>query len=472
MTTKKLFRAVFGPAKPTAPIVKHRVRPSLEALGDRIVPAALAAPQTFIVTTELDNNVAHVGLVSLRDAVNSANSNGNPGVTDTIQFAAGLSGKTIKIGNLGELQVSQSVSINGLGAINLKIDGSGSSGSGSGGSRIFDVFGGSAAINFTVKDLTISNGNTSGYGGAIFDNNAFSGGTTTLINDVFSNNTSGGEGGVMYSRAATLTIQNTTFSNNTAGTEGGAIVYSPLGSSGSLNITRSTFANNTATNHGGGALWINDRSGIVATISRSSFYGNVCGQEGGAIGTGDDFTATNLTIDNTTISGNTARNGDGGGIFVGGGTVTLRNDTITKNTALNGEGGGVYGRSATININNSIVEGDRDNTGANDISTGDGGGSVTFNVQYSLIQFAQLGAINGINSNNIFGVSANLQPLGFYGGGTTKSQPPLPGSRALRSGSVSLATGLPVDQNGNPRTAGGFIDMGAVQSSGSSRRGA
>src|SRR5688572_26524911 len=66
-----------------------RARLSIEALEDRAVPA------TFTVTTALDDNVAHAGFMSLRQAINSANNNGNPAIIDVIRFSASLNGQTI-----------------------------------------------------------------------------------------------------------------------------------------------------------------------------------------------------------------------------------------------------------------------------------------------------------------------------------------------------------------------------------------
>jgi predicted outer membrane repeat protein len=503
---KYLLNSLFGATAPTSPIVKNRARPLVEILEDRVVPVSVG-PQTFTVTTFLDYNAPHVGFVSLRQAINSANSNGNAGFVDTIKFAPALAGKTIKLdSSFGELQIRQSVLIQGLGANKLTVDGGGGVG-GEGGSRIFDIIGGEGSpYKVTLSGITLTHGNAVGgegsgggavlvqdtetgdqvsiqgcvissntssdRGGAVFTDG---GANLTIQNSTFTKNSAGGEGGAMYCQSAHLTIQDSTFSSNVSGNEGGAIVYSR--ENGNVNIARSTFAENS-TEGGGGALWINDRDNTVATISRSSFYGNVAGGEGGAIGTGDEGSNTKLTIDNTTISGNTANSDDGGGIWVFGGTLTLRNDTLSQNKALHGEGGGVYTTDgATTNIVNSIVEGNHDKTGANDISFGGrpGGGPSTYNVQYSLIQAVPPDTINGINSHNIFNVSANLMPLGFYFGGTTKSQPPKPGSLAIKAGSYSLVSAFyTVDQNGKPRSADHIsVDLGAVESGLSrTRRGA
>src|SRR4051812_47899491 len=92
---KYLLGDLFGAATPISPIRNNRARPLVELLEDRLVPFSSASPLT--VTTFLDNNVDHFGLVSLRDAIHFANINGNPASVDTIQFAPTLNGKTIKL---------------------------------------------------------------------------------------------------------------------------------------------------------------------------------------------------------------------------------------------------------------------------------------------------------------------------------------------------------------------------------------
>ncbi|MBI1829882.1 MAG: hypothetical protein HYR84_00360 [Planctomycetes bacterium] len=495
------MRSLFGPAQATSPITKQRARLQVEVLEDRVVPA-----QTFTVTTFLDNNVAHPGFVSLRDAINSANSNGNAGAVDTIRFdSSKLTGKTIQLdSSLGEIPIQQSVSINGLGATLLKV--SGPVGGEGAGSRIFNISGGEGALVVTVQGLTLTNGRPSGDGGAIYAHNGSAGDSLTLKNDVltnniaggeggeggavkstsgalliqsctFSGNQTGGEGGAIEVEGNRLTIQDSTFANNLAGVEGGAVM---IETNGPVLIERTTFADNHATDQGGGAVWFNHNASGTATISQSSFYGNVCGNEGGAIGTETESAGTvvNLTIQNTTISSNTAQNKDGGGIFWGKGTLNLRNVTISQNKATHGEGGGVYATSSRattiVNVVNSIIEDKSDHSGRNDITAGSlSGGTVTYNVQYSLIQSVPPGTINGLNSHNIFNVSANLAPLGYYYGGKTKSQPPKLGSPAIQAGLKSLVPDLLVDQNGNVRFHGTTVDLGAVETGlGRTRRGA
>jgi hypothetical protein len=114
--------------------------PRLESLEDRAVPSTL---------TVLNNQDSGPG--SLRAEIAAASSG------DTIQFGSSLKGQTITLTS-GELAVTQSLNIQGLGTSKLSI-------SGNGASRVFDVSGGATV---TIAGLTITNG-VADHGGAILD---------------------------------------------------------------------------------------------------------------------------------------------------------------------------------------------------------------------------------------------------------------------------------------------------------------
>jgi predicted outer membrane repeat protein len=477
---KSAMESVFGPMGPVATIRRRGFQPTAEALENRLVPAG-PTPAIFTVTTALDN-AAHPGFVSLRDAINSANSNGDPSVTDVIKFAPGLVGKTIKLdSSFGELRIFQSVAIKGLGTGSLFIDG-GAVG-GEGGSRIFNVFGGEGSFptKATFTGMTLQNGNSQGGGeentggGAIETTNFISqagANSITVQHCVFRNNNSTDTGGAIHvTQSFSATIQDSTFKNNTSGNEGGAVCFQ---SSGTLLIERSTFAgNHVIGEEQGGAVAIENSS--QATINASTFNGNVSGGEGGALG----VRGANLTLQNSTIYGNTA-GGQGGGIWFNGngeqtGTLTLRNDTIAKNKATGGPGGGVLNEGGTVNVLNTIIDGNQDfeNSAlvANDISSGESEGGAVWNVQYSLIHVVPPNTINGTNVHNIFGFAAGLGPL-QNNGGPTMTCAITTASKAYRAGSVSLIATLTTDQRGPGffRVVSGFVDMGAFEVQAAVRR--
>ncbi|MHC4718815.1 MAG: hypothetical protein ACYS5V_17780, partial [Planctomycetota bacterium] len=104
-----------------------------------------AALQGLIVTTTADENDGGYGGtgLSLREAVIIANALPGP---DTITFAPALSGGTITL-TMGEMAITDDVTITGLGAANLAVDGNASS-------RIFNIGAGTAACQATAAEST------------------------------------------------------------------------------------------------------------------------------------------------------------------------------------------------------------------------------------------------------------------------------------------------------------------------------
>ncbi len=164
---------------------RHRLLPRpvlwLEALEDRTVPS------TFAITSAADDGSAG----TLRAVLASASSG------DTIQFAKQLKGQTIIL-TQGQLMVSQSLTIDGLGADKLTI-------SGNAASRIFDIGSGATV---TISDLTLTGGLATD-GASILN-----AGNLTLSDDLLSGNVAqgivggglfsdgGGRGGALRTRRA------------------------------------------------------------------------------------------------------------------------------------------------------------------------------------------------------------------------------------------------------------------------------
>ena len=92
---------------------------SLELLESRQLLTTMTV-DTFV--DELDGSIVD-GDTSLRDAIAVANA--TPG-TDTINFDGGLAGGTLTL-TIGEMLITDSVTINGLGADQMTIDGGGQS---------------------------------------------------------------------------------------------------------------------------------------------------------------------------------------------------------------------------------------------------------------------------------------------------------------------------------------------------------
>jgi predicted outer membrane repeat protein len=218
---------------------------------------------SFIVSNSNDS-----GIGSLRQAILDANSTIG---ADVIQFDSSLANQSIYITS-GVLPVTDSLTINGLGADLLTIDAQGNS-------TIFSIdnFNVVNRADVVIDGLTITGGSSSlgssdiyGYAGAIFNDD-------------------------------NLTVSNSLIVNN-QGIQGGGIFTT---FNGNLNVISSTIANNTARNIGGGIY----SSGQVQVVN-STISGNVSGRDGGGLGTTAFFTQT---LTNTTITGNVAI--DGGGLY-------------------------------------------------------------------------------------------------------------------------------------------------------------
>jgi hypothetical protein len=315
---------------------------AIEPLEDRYLLSVTAAPLVhqaqpldLVVTTAadaLDTNYDLANL-SLRDALALANA--NPGA-DTISFAPSLSGGTINL-SLGELAITDSVTIEGLGATNLTINGNGQS-------RIFNVDDGSSDTNINVEidGLTLTGGSAAD-GGAIYSKEDL---TLDSMN-VTQNTAAFGGGGIYAFLASNTVISDCTVSNNSASYGGGLVSIG----TGQTEVKASTISANTSAM--GGGLFVGTTGGIV--IEDSTISANVCAipenivyGSGSSIwgGGGGIFIANTgtATIQNSTISGNSAV--AGGGIFAENlGTATIQNSTISGNSAVT-SGGGIYASSA------------------------------------------------------------------------------------------------------------------------------
>ena len=330
-------------------------RPSLEDLECRNLPSTL---------TVLNN--ADRGAGSLRDTIAAAGSG------DKIVFDPSLDGQTITLTS-GELLIQQSLTIQGPGADQLTVSGSGTS-------RVFDLTG--SGTSAAITGLTIADG-VAVQGGAI-ENTASN---LTLASDVLSGNAALGstgndaQGGAIFNgSAATIGVRNCAFVNNQAqggdglsGASAGSGYGGVLFNAGSGTFNHDTLSDNAAiggasTGLGGsgfgGAIW-NDAGGVL-TIRDGSFlanqaiggvHGKVADTPFGSVGDGGAvFNAGTLDVQDSGFDGNQSHGGAGlAGATGGGGAsaaiksggedddppaqTTVRDCFFSNNQAMGGAGG-------------------------------------------------------------------------------------------------------------------------------------
>jgi len=406
------------------------------------------------------------GQTSLREAVCASNS--NPG-GDSIAFSVNgtftLSGAANDDnGGTGDLDIKQSLSINGNGAANTILDGGGIE-------RIFDVFP-SAASTFFVTSLTLQNGDTRTTafkeGGAMYLHNNVTAtfGICRIINN-FS-----GSNGAIENRGA-LTIISSELSGNQTIPSAGSAAGGGIHNQGSLVVSYTTITNNLVRGEGGGIATAAS-VGATVTINNSTISGNTASITGGGLGNGGGISTTGnqstINITNSTISGNYADN-SGGGLYLvtpGGGTgnATLESVTLTNNTADfdnngAGAGGGVAQNTANLTIQNTIVAGNFNSVSSvrDDIS-----GSAQAVSAYNLVGDGTglAGISNGVNNNQIGSgatpLNALLAPLAANGGATQ--------THALLAASPARDTGNSsenIDQRSLARPFGVADDIGALE---------
>jgi Ca2+-binding RTX toxin-like protein len=344
------------------------------------------------------------GDLSLREAIAIADSGA------TITFDSSLTDSTIKL-VLGELAIDKDLTIQGLGANNLTIDGSflrGEFGSFIS-SRVFNINDGDDATgsNVTIEGITITGGDL------IFASDA-------------------GSGGAGIFNRENLSLNSSIISDNNAPGRFGA----GISNEGNLVVNSSLITNNNAGYRGG--------------VSGAGFGGGIYNRRGTA------------KIVNSTITENTAS--IGGGID-NGATLEISNSTITSNTADLSSfsetiGNGISG-SATIT--SSIVAGNGINDfggsgekavltsgGNNLIGNGDGSTGLSDGVNGDLV---------GTKENPIDPKLGELQD----NGGATPTQELLEESPAIDTG--SNPDNLATDQRGEGfnRTVGDRTDIGAFE---------
>ncbi len=453
---RQLNARLFSPSRP----VLSGYRPcSVEQLEPRLLLSG-----TSYIVTSLADVVASDGVVTLREAIEAANTNtavtadvpaGILGGTDTIGFDAGLwaAGPAMIVLGGTELTVTDRLAIEGPGGGKLTISGNFTSGvlycdaadlslTGLRISRGYAYMGGGicnyeGTVTLTGCEVTYNNGcgYYGGYGGGIYSNR----GAVTLIdsavteNQVYAYGTGyGGTGGGIWAQYCDLTLTNSTVSGNDA-TGDGAGIHIQRG--GSLTITGGAVTSNFGGGAGGG-IHISD--GVPVELTGVRISGNRAdGGDGGGIANSNPQGTMVLT--SVIVSANHSQV-DGGGIYSSG-PATLTDCWVVDNDARGylGDGGGGIHNFSTMTIVGSTITG-------NHATYASGGG---------ICNLRTLTVINSVSADNrITGWDIDKGGAGIF---TDYGSLPVPRTHCTIAGNIVIPVG--------PATAGGggvYIASGPV----------
>lgn len=246
---------------------------------------------------------------TLRDAVDTADSST---ADDVITFDPTLSTIALNGFHLELQNANGTVTINGLGADKLTIDGGSVSDN-----RIFTIQNSTVAITDVKLTGGEGNGPNGSNGGAIFAES----GSLTLDRVFITENTTVGSGGGVFFDTGTHRIRNSTIAGNFAG---------------------------TSTSEGGGGFM---NAAATIDIVNSTISGNEAGFGGGFA---NQFSAvTNLR--NLTITSNNATTGIGGGGFWNEGTVGFGNTIVAGNSGAFSSPPEIHNSGTTTSIGFNLV---------------------------------------------------------------------------------------------------------------------
>ncbi|MFJ9680968.1 right-handed parallel beta-helix repeat-containing protein [Streptomyces sp. NPDC101194] len=212
--------------------------------------------------------------------------------------------------------------------------------------RIFEV---AAPGDFTLNNLTVSNGYIGPLGGSVGGGIRVASGRLTTNHTRITGSIADIAGGAVYlDNSSVGRFKSTTIDGNISAGWGAGLY---LESNATATLTGCAVTDNRATAVHGGGLYL--EPGATATLTRCSVTGNTSTLANGG---GIANEGGNVIANHTRIMNNTAV--QGGGIFNTGGTgVTLNYSPVTGNTASSSGavGGGIYS-GGPLKLNSSPVE--------------------------------------------------------------------------------------------------------------------
>jgi hypothetical protein len=283
------------------------MRPTLMALEDRRLLS------TYTVNSIGDSGSGRGLVGDLRYCITQANSAGG---NETIRFDSTVfkTPQTIPLSGT-QLELSDTT-----GTETIVGPKQGVTVSGNGMSRVFQV---DKGVTASISGLTITDGETAGAGGGVYND----GGNLTLTNSNISGNSStgyilSGDAGGVFSGGGTTTLTSCTISGNDCTIYGAGGVGA---NGGALSLTNCNVIGNS-NGYGGGPGGVGSYKGTLS-LTNCNVSGNHSGGGGGGLNT--YLSTVNLT--NCTVSGNSAGT-CGGGLFSLKDTLSLTNCTISGNS--------------------------------------------------------------------------------------------------------------------------------------------
>ena len=215
--------------------------------------------------------------------------------------------------------------------------------------------GNGGAIWLGTGSITVSGGSLAnneaetGSGGAIYAD-----GAAVNISDSaeLKNNTAEISGGAVYAETGAVTVSGGSLENNEAKGSGGAV----YASSGTVTLSGpvSLKTNKAAESGKGGAVYA---ASIDATLNQAAeITGNEAGSGGAMYAYGGTILLAPSTVGEDkvapTVTGNKAKAGNGGAIWLGTGSITVSGGSLADNEAK-GSGGAIYASSASFTLSSA-----------------------------------------------------------------------------------------------------------------------
>jgi subtilisin-like proprotein convertase family protein len=311
-------------------------------------------------------------------------------------------------------------------------------------------------INSKLTNSTVTYNSAGRYGGGVVCQDGL------VNNNTITNNSTGSYGGGISGRG---TITNNIISNNTSSGTSGDHGGGGIAIDGSSIVRQNTIKFNQCQKNGGGIL---SRGGSIKGIVNNYISNNQAIAAGGGVHFGGNFGSSADSLIGNVIANNTATNGGAIGISSNNSAPKIWNNTIVNNSATNG--GAFYApTNNSPEFKNCIIRGNTATQNGPQFYLTDQASQPTVynsNVQGGNSAFFTNGNFylatyqNNIDQNPIF-INPSAGSGTFFDG--TVANWRLQSSSPCINAGISIGNNPSTDIDGNTRTQGLAIDMGAYE---------